>query len=456
MHIPFCASRCDYCDFATWTDRAHLVDDYVDACVADLGARAPEPSRPATSVFFGGGTPSLLPADRLLRILAAIPRADGAEVTVECNPDSVDAAKLAAYRAAGVTRVSFGVQSMRAPVLAALGRTHDPANVERAVGWARQAGFTTFNLDLIFGTPGETLDDWRATLDAVLALDPPHVSAYALTVEPATPLGRRVAAGARPPDDDDQATKYEIADERFAAAGLEWYEVSNWARPGHECRHNLLYWAQGEYLAIGCAAHGHTTAEERSPYRGPGPGGGASTDQEAEERSPYRGPGPGGGASTDQEAQERPGRPGPRCAGAGGTSAPPSATSSASGPAARPRPAPSTSTGPPGRRSADPGPADPVGRAGPAGRGRRRRRPPGRRAARRAARDRRASGRPDPPGPPPGRGRDRPDPARPVAGGPGRPAGARSLGARGRSGGAPGWHSVHSSASGCEPSGSRP
>jgi putative oxygen-independent coproporphyrinogen III oxidase len=258
VHIPFCASRCDYCDFATWTDRAHLVDEYVDACVADLGARSPTVP-PATSVFFGGGTPSLIPADRLLRILAAIPRADGAEVTVECNPDSVDAAKLAAYRAAGVTRVSFGVQSMRARVLAALGRTHDPANVERAVGWARQAGFTTFNLDLIFGTPGETADDWRATLDAVLALDPPHVSAYALTVEPATPLGRRVAAGAPTPDDDDQADKYELADERFAAAGLEWYEVSNWARPGHECRHNLLYWAQGEYLGVGCAAHGHTT-----------------------------------------------------------------------------------------------------------------------------------------------------------------------------------------------------
>jgi oxygen-independent coproporphyrinogen-3 oxidase len=257
VHIPFCASRCDYCDFATWTDRAHLIDAYVDACVVDLGRRVGAVP-PVTSVFFGGGTPSLLPADRLVRILDAVPRTRDAEVTVECNPDSVDQAKLAAYRAGGVTRVSFGVQSMRGSVLAALGRTHDPANVARAVGWAREAGFATFNLDLILGTPGETVDDWRATLDAALELGPPHVSAYALMVEPATPLGRRVAAGAPGPDEDDQAVKYEIADARLGQAGLDWYEISNWARPGHECRHNLLYWSQGAYLGVGCAAHGHT------------------------------------------------------------------------------------------------------------------------------------------------------------------------------------------------------
>jgi putative oxygen-independent coproporphyrinogen III oxidase len=268
VHVPFCAARCDYCDFATWTDRMHLVDDYVDACVLDLESRAAAGAVPvATSVFFGGGTPSLLPADRVARILGAIRRTPGAEVTVECNPDSVDESKLAGYRAAGVTRVSFGVQSMRVPVLAALGRTHDPANVARAVAAARVAGFETFNLDLIYGADGETLDDWRATLDAVLALDPPHVSAYALTVEPATPLGRRVAAGAAPPDDDEQATKYELADERLAAAGFSWYELSNWARPGHECRHNLLYWSQGDYLGIGCAAHGHTTEPDGSARR---------------------------------------------------------------------------------------------------------------------------------------------------------------------------------------------
>ncbi|HEX6310093.1 MAG TPA: radical SAM family heme chaperone HemW [Acidimicrobiia bacterium] len=260
VHVPFCASRCDYCDFATWTDRGHLVDAYVGACVTDLRRRAAGGELPAaTSVFFGGGTPSLLPATDVDRILDAVPRTAAAEVTVECNPDAVDAAKLGGYRAAGVNRLSFGVQSMRPHVLAALGRTHEPGNVALAVAGARQAGFDDFNVDLIYGTPGESLDDWRATLEGALTLEPPHVSAYALTVEPATALGRRVAAGLQAgPDDDRQADEYVLADEVLAAAGLEWYEVSNWARPGHECRHNLLYWQQGEYAGIGCAAHGHT------------------------------------------------------------------------------------------------------------------------------------------------------------------------------------------------------
>jgi len=269
VHIPFCASRCDYCDFATWTDRAHLVDDYVAACIRDVERRAlPD----ATSVFFGGGTPSLLDAPQLTSILDAIPRAGNAEVTVECNPDSVDLGKLRAYRAAGVNRVSFGVQSMRTHVLVALGRTHDPDNVARAVGWARSAGIDRVNLDLIYGTPGESDADWEATLDAALALASGHVSAYALTVEPGTPLGKAVAAGDRAaPDDDDQATKYEIADDRLTAAGLSWYEVSNWASPGDECRHNLLYWQGGDYAAIGCAAHGHEAGRRwwnvRTPER---------------------------------------------------------------------------------------------------------------------------------------------------------------------------------------------
>ena len=255
VHIPFCSTRCDYCDFATWTDREHLIDQYVDACVRDVEGQG---LQPATSVFFGGGTPSLLPARSLTRILDAIDRVDDAEVTVECNPDSVDAAKLREYRAAGVNRVSFGVQSMRSHVLALLGRTHDPANVERAVDAARAAGLERVNLDLIYGTPGETVADWEATVEAALALEPEHVSAYALTVEAGTPLGKAVAAGERPaPDDDDQARKYELADDRLGAAGLEWYEISNWSKPGEECRHNLLYWAQGDYAAIGCAAHGH-------------------------------------------------------------------------------------------------------------------------------------------------------------------------------------------------------
>lgn len=271
--MPFCASRCGYCDFATWTDRDHLIGSYVDACVRDVARHRAEGDVPlATSVFFGGGTPSLLPAEQLVRILDAIPRATGAEVTVECNPDSVDPAKLASYRDGGVNRLSFGVQSLRPHVLAALDRTHEPANVELAVGWARDAGFESFNLDLIYGTPGESDDDWVATLDGVLALDPPHISAYALTVEPGTPLGRQVADGVAPaPDDDDQASKHAVADDRLRRAGLDWYEVSNWARPGHECRHNLLYWSQGDYLPVGCAAHGHRNGRRwwtlRTPER---------------------------------------------------------------------------------------------------------------------------------------------------------------------------------------------
>ena len=195
VHVPFCASRCDYCDFATWTDRAHLIDAYVDACVTDLERRRAEGHPPATSVFFGGGTPSLVPAGHVARVLDAIDRVAHCEVTVECNPDSVDAEKLATYRAAGVNRLSFGVQSFARHVLRDLGRTHDPANVERAVALARDAGFDNINVDLIYGTPGESVDDWRATVEGALALGVEHVSAYALTVEPPTPLGQRVAAG---------------------------------------------------------------------------------------------------------------------------------------------------------------------------------------------------------------------------------------------------------------------
>jgi oxygen-independent coproporphyrinogen-3 oxidase len=223
--------------------------------ISARGTRAAAAGLPAaTSVFVGGGTPSLVPADELLAVLDAIPLADGAEITIECNPDNVTPELLAAYRAGGVNRLSFGVQSMVPYVLDALGRTHDPANVRAAVDAARGAGFETFNLDVIYGATGESLDDWRHTLEAVVALDPPHVSAYALTVEPGTPLA---ADTARHPDDDDQADKYLLTTALLADAGYEWYEISNWAKPGHRCRHNLLYWAQGDYVGFGCAAHSH-------------------------------------------------------------------------------------------------------------------------------------------------------------------------------------------------------
>jgi putative oxygen-independent coproporphyrinogen III oxidase len=265
VHVPFCARRCDYCAFATWTDRGHLVDAYVDACVREVEEAAPAP---AATVFVGGGTPSLLPADRLAGLVAAVPRAPGAEVTVECNPEDVTEARLEAYRAAGVTRVSFGVQSMVSHVLAGLGRVHDPAAVARAVAAAKAAGFETWNVDLIYGGAGESVDDWRRTVEAVLALEPPHVSAYALTVEPGTPLA---SDPGRYPDDDDQADKYLLADALLGEAGLVSYEISNWARPGHECRHNLLYWRQGDYRGIGCAAHSHEAGRRwwnvRTPER---------------------------------------------------------------------------------------------------------------------------------------------------------------------------------------------
>jgi putative oxygen-independent coproporphyrinogen III oxidase len=272
VHVPFCASRCDYCDFATWTDRGHLIDSYVAAVVTDATRRGAEGRPPATSVFFGGGTPSLLAGAQLARILAAIERTADAEVTVECNPDSVDAKQLAISRAAGVNRLSFGVQSLAPYVLAALGRTHDPDNVVRAIELARGEGFENVSVDLIYGTPGESVADWRATLTGAIELGVEHVSAYALTVEPATLLGRAVAIGATAaPDDDDQAEKYLLADDLLTQAGFAWYEISNWARPERACRHNELYWAEGEYLALGCAAHGHTDGRRwwnvRTPER---------------------------------------------------------------------------------------------------------------------------------------------------------------------------------------------
>lgn len=252
LHVPFCARRCDYCAFATWDDRHELTDRYLAALRAQARAEAVD-CPPVTSVFVGGGTPSMVPPAALLAAIAELPVAPGAEVTVECNPDTVTAELVDAYAAGGVTRLSFGVQSMVPHVLASLGRSHDPGNVRRGVELARAAGLT-FNLDVIYGAAGESLADWRRTLEEVLALDPPHVSAYGLTVEAGTPLADDPA---RHPDDDLQADEYELADQLLTAAGLAWYEVSNWARPGHECRHNRLYWSQGEYLAIGCAAHGH-------------------------------------------------------------------------------------------------------------------------------------------------------------------------------------------------------
>jgi putative oxygen-independent coproporphyrinogen III oxidase len=271
VHIPFCAVRCGYCDFNTYTatDLGGGASQaaYADVAVRELdlaadvlssGARLPL----VDTVFFGGGTPTLLPADDLLRLLDTVRRhfglADGAEVTTEANPDSVTPQSLQALAAGGVNRVSFGMQSAVPEVLATLDRTHDPERVPQAVQWARDAGLAV-SLDLIYGTPGESVQDWERSLAAALECAPDHLSAYALVVEDGTKLAARVRRGELPmPEDDDEATKYELADAALSAAGLSWYEISNWARTaGDACRHNEGYWRDGNWWGIGPGAHSH-------------------------------------------------------------------------------------------------------------------------------------------------------------------------------------------------------
>ncbi len=257
VHVPFCRSRCDYCAFATYTDRDHLMASYVAACLVEIErARSVEGMPPASSVFFGGGTPSRLEPDRVVEMVEAIPRAEGAEVTVECNPEDVCGDAMATYRAGGVTRISLGVQSTVPHVLDGLGRRHDAQQAVEAAAAVSEAGFDSWSMDLIIGGAGESDADWEQSLSDMtgLAAPPPHISAYSLTVEPGTPLA---AAPDRHPDDDVQAARYEQTDRILGRAGYGWEEISNWARPGHECRHNGLYWDQGDYRGIGSAAHSH-------------------------------------------------------------------------------------------------------------------------------------------------------------------------------------------------------
>lgn len=222
----------------------------------------------ATSVFIGGGTPTMVPARELMSVLAEVPLAPLAEVTVECNPDDITPDMMRIYRQGGVNRVSIGVQSTVPHVLTSLGRTHNPANVANAVQIVKEAGFNSYNLDIIYGAAGESLDDWRTTVNDVIAFDPPHISAYGLTVEANTPLASQTH---RHPDDDDQADKYEIVDTSLTRTGLINYEISNWSKPGHECAHNYLYWLQGNYDGFGCAAHAHKNGRRwwnvRTPER---------------------------------------------------------------------------------------------------------------------------------------------------------------------------------------------
>ena len=270
VHVPFCRVRCGYCDFNTYTaeelgpgaSRA----SYAASAIAEIRwARQVlgDVDLPVSTVFLGGGTPTLLPPGDLGAVLAAIGSEFGfapeAEVTTESNPDSVAAWDLEQLRGVGFNRISFGMQSAVPHVLATLDRTHDPLRVPAAVAWARAAGFEQVSLDLIYGTPGESLPDWETSLEAALACEPDHVSAYALIVEEGTALARAVRRREIPaPDDDDLADKYLAADARLAAAGLGWYEVSNWARDETaRCRHNLLYWTGADWWGVGPGAHSH-------------------------------------------------------------------------------------------------------------------------------------------------------------------------------------------------------
>lgn len=253
VHVPFCVKRCDYCAFATFTDREHLIDRYMVACVQQAD-RESEQMPPVTSVFFGGGTPNLVAPAAIAELLEMLPLTENAEVTVECNPDLVTDDQVRQLAAAGVNRISMGVQSFVPHVLNSLGRLHDPAAVYRATEAVADSSIDQLNVDIIYGAAGESLSDWEETLRRTVELAPNHVSAYGLTVEPATPLA---SDPARHPDDDDQAVKYEMADAALTASGYTNYEISNWAKPGAECQHNLLYWGQGDYAAVGAAAHGH-------------------------------------------------------------------------------------------------------------------------------------------------------------------------------------------------------
>ena len=271
IHVPFCLRRCGYCDFNTYTatdlgagaSRGHYAQMVIREMAlirqwqCDHGIEEPA----ASTVFFGGGTPTVLAAADLVAMVDAIRAIWGltpdAEITTEANPDTVDEAYIAELADGGFTRMSFGMQSAVPHVLATLDRTHTPSNVAAGVDAATMAGLRS-SVDLIYGAPGESLEDWRTSVEAALDLGVHHISAYALTVEPTTKMGRRIAAGTLPkPDDDDEAAKYELADELFTQAGLDWYEISNWARPGYESRHNLGYWRNVDWAGLGPGAHSH-------------------------------------------------------------------------------------------------------------------------------------------------------------------------------------------------------
>lgn len=271
VHIPYCVKRCGYCDFNTYTPSElreggtleTVSGDYIDAVLREIDiAHLQAPDVTVPTIFFGGGTPSLLPPRDLGRVIAAIKEkwnlANAAEVTLEANPDSVDAARLAELRAVGFNRISFGMQSAVPHVLNILDRTHNPENIAKVVLGARGAGFESISLDLIYGTPGESLEDFRASVTAALALGVDHLSAYALIVETGTKLAAQIKRGELTmPNDDLMADMYLLVDQLCEESGLSWYELSNWAKPGHESRHNIAYWRNANWWGLGPGAHSH-------------------------------------------------------------------------------------------------------------------------------------------------------------------------------------------------------
>ena len=270
IHIPYCAKRCGYCDFNTYTpselksgDLDSLSSSYIDSAIKEIEMAAQVVgSAIIPSIFFGGGTPSLLPAAPLSRVIEAIRSRftldKDIEITLEANPDSLTQEFLDEIKSAGATRISMGMQSAVGSVLKVLDRTHNPESVGRAVSMVRAAGFEHVSVDLIYGSPGETIDDWRRSLEYALALDIDHISAYALIVEKGTKLAAQINRGELTmPPDDQSADKYLLADHLFEAAGFSWYELSNWSKPGGQCRHNIAYWDGSFWWGVGAGAHSY-------------------------------------------------------------------------------------------------------------------------------------------------------------------------------------------------------
>lgn len=261
VHIPFCVKKCAYCDFSSWAGREGDWARYLNALEEEFkSAAARYGKRPVPTVFIGGGTPSILPGDAVMRILA-MTRArfellPDAEITVEANPGTLSPEKLRDYRDSGVNRLSIGVQAVQPGLLKMLGRIHDAEETARSVEWARSAGFRNINLDLMYALPGQEMRDWVESVQFALKLNPEHLSLYSLIVEPGTPIERTILAGELPaPDDETSLAMQRAAGRILSRRGYARYEISNYAKPGYECRHNLTYWTGGDYLGLGCAAH---------------------------------------------------------------------------------------------------------------------------------------------------------------------------------------------------------